>query len=176
MAKSAEQNIPLSQDQQKKLDLARKELNDSVGQCKKTIFLDEQSTIIRRARKGIEALSFTEASWLNQKKWTPVEKTYILCHVDEQRNKRERSVSLYDIGVTAGLALTATAAQFRDCRTLSAILTFITIAKALTVAIDYTKDRVINQLIRNGIEDVSLTNENVRTGIHYLTPNETYLR
>ena len=169
--------VVLTPDQQQRLDVARQGLNYSVEHAKEEAILNDNSAVIRRARRGIDALSLSEALWLDKKDWSHMEKTYILLHVDNERNKKKnKSVSLYDVGITAGLALTTTATHLKGYHHLSAMLALLTVAKTASMAVDYVKDHTISKMTLRHVADMSETNENIKTGIRCLTPRATYSR
>ena len=126
------------------------------------------------AHKGIDALSLSEALWLNQKKWSSMEKTFILFHIDKARNKRKKQLPLTDIAMISALTSVAIAAQCKDHKTLTAVMALLAVTKTLTMAVDLTKDHALNKLAQKELNELSQTNENVRMGIRCLTPRTSY--
>lgn len=165
----------LTSDQKKRLAFAQQGLSATVAKYQEIYKFDKTNPLICGAHRGVQALSLAEALWLNQKKWDIAEKTFILYHVDNVRNKNKKpNISLKDIGVIAGLTLTAAAAYCKNHHHLATMLATITVAKALCSTLDYVKDRAENKLTQKAFNNVAATNDNIKMAMRCLTPKMMY--
>ena len=111
---------------------------------------------------------------MNQKDWKSSDKTFILYHVDNQRNKRKSKLNLHSIYVLAVLTTLTTAAWYDHRKSLVPILSIMTVATALDMGIDYLKARALDRITRNEFNHLAETNDNIKTAIRCLTPRATF--
>ena len=164
----------LTPEQQKRLTFAQRGLTDMVTQCQKKFSFSKKSPLICGAYRGVSALSLAEASWLNQKDWTLTDKTFILYHVDKQRNKRRSKLDFTSIYVLASLSALSAATWHNNHKTLASLLSIVTVATALEIGLDCLKNRTLDKITQNKFNHLSKTNENIKTAMRCLTPRATF--
>ena len=160
----------LTIDQKRRLHIARMGLRSTVLSCKEKMSFGRKSLFLHQAEQGISALSLAEASWLQQKQWSPIEKTFILYYVDQIRHKKKQLLPFRHIVASTVLASSALATQYTGHSTLASILAGLAVATAADGSIDYVQTHFLHKMFQKHLQESIEKNDNIKTGIRCLNP------